>query len=518
MGIALGSKLTISGATAAMAVGVDLPRPAGRPPEGVRRLPGRGRRHRRLLVPPEPDPRREPAALDPAHRADRPARAQPRAGGPRRLHGRPLHPLQPEHEPLARLLPQSDREPARAALVPDPRRRRGGAVLAIWRPRSPAVRLAGAVTIVAAIAYLFTPLTAAGPEGHPLAFGINLRYLTPGLALGLALLPLEPRLVPGRLRLPLLVGGLIALFLTSHYSDANVAWKGALRLDPLGGADRDRLDRRPGRAGAAGSAPGAAGRAGGRGARRWRSPRWDGRSRTTTSPTATAAPRTSASSSMTRSAGRSRPRTCASASRAPAAPTTSTASTATTSPTTSSTSAATCPEADFRRSRAAREFRRAVNDGDYDYLVTTPELDLNNPVERRAPRRSGAGCRAIRPSRRWCTRAGSRSSGSTAALDPMAAARGADRRGATGQPGGSLVEQEVSGTRRLHPRRDRPGGRRPLDGDRRQDRTARGPPRLDRDARPAGRCGSRHRHPRGPRGAARALRPARRESCWWRPR
>ena len=58
------------------------------------------------------------------------------------------------------------------------------------------MRLAGAVTIVAAIAYLFTPLTAAGPEGHPLAFGINLRYLTPALALGLALLPLEPRIVP----------------------------------------------------------------------------------------------------------------------------------------------------------------------------------------------------------------------------------------------------------------------------------------------------------------------------------
>src|SRR3954447_9392380 len=100
-----------------------------------------------------------------------------------------------------------------------------GAVLAVWRPRSRAVRLAGAVAIVAAIAYAFTPLTAAGPEGHPLAFGINLRYLTPGLALGLALVPLEPRLVPARLRIPLLIGGLIALFLTSHYSDANVAWK-----------------------------------------------------------------------------------------------------------------------------------------------------------------------------------------------------------------------------------------------------------------------------------------------------
>jgi hypothetical protein len=107
-----------------------------------------------------------------------------------------------------------------------------GGILAVWRPRSLAVRLAGAVTIVAAIAYLFTPLTAAGPEGHPLAFGINLRYLTPGFALGLALLPLEPRIVPARLRLPLILGGLIALFFTSHYSDANVAWTGPFASIP----------------------------------------------------------------------------------------------------------------------------------------------------------------------------------------------------------------------------------------------------------------------------------------------
>jgi hypothetical protein len=107
-----------------------------------------------------------------------------------------------------------------------------GAILAIWRPRSGAVRLAGVVTVVAAIAYVFTPLTAAGPEGHPLAFGINLRYLIPGFALGLALLPLEPRITPERFRLPLLVGGLIALFLTSHYSDANVAWDGPFASIP----------------------------------------------------------------------------------------------------------------------------------------------------------------------------------------------------------------------------------------------------------------------------------------------
>jgi hypothetical protein len=107
-----------------------------------------------------------------------------------------------------------------------------GAILAVWRPRSPAVRLAGVITVVAAIAYLFTPLTAAGPEGHPLAFGINLRYLIPGLALGLALLPLESRLTPERLRVPLIVGGLIALYFTSRNSDANAAWEGAFASLP----------------------------------------------------------------------------------------------------------------------------------------------------------------------------------------------------------------------------------------------------------------------------------------------
>jgi hypothetical protein len=99
-----------------------------------------------------------------------------------------------------------------------------GSLLAVIRPRSPAVRLMGAVAIAGAIAYLFTPLTAAGPEGDPRAFGINLRYLVPALALGLALLPLEPRLTPKRLRLPLLGGGVLALLITSLYSDSAFTW------------------------------------------------------------------------------------------------------------------------------------------------------------------------------------------------------------------------------------------------------------------------------------------------------
>jgi hypothetical protein len=48
----------------------------------------------------------------------------------------------------------------------------------------------------------------------------------------LALLPPEPRLTPERLRVPLLVGGLIALYFTSRNSDANVAWEGAFASIP----------------------------------------------------------------------------------------------------------------------------------------------------------------------------------------------------------------------------------------------------------------------------------------------
>ena len=49
--------------------------------------------------------------------------------------------------------------------------------------------LAGAA-LLTAIVYLFTPLTAAGPEGTPRGFFTNTRYLMPGLVLAMVLLPL----------------------------------------------------------------------------------------------------------------------------------------------------------------------------------------------------------------------------------------------------------------------------------------------------------------------------------------
>ena len=213
-----------------------------------------------------------------------------------------------------------------------------GAILAVWRPRSAAVRLCGAVAIAGGIAYLFTPLTAAGPEGNPLAFGINLRYLVPAFALGLALVPLEPRLTPERARLPLLVGGIAALLLISLYSDSAYIWDEPFASMPVGRADRVALigvpvglallaRRRP-LSPPAPALPCCS-----------RSPRSAGSARTTTSPTATTAPRTFASTSTTPSSGPRTPAASGSRSPAQAAPTTSTASTVTASPTTSSTSA-----------------------------------------------------------------------------------------------------------------------------------------------------------------------------------
>ena len=48
--------------------------------------------------------------------------------------------------------------------------------------------------IVTAIAYVFTPLTAAGEEGQPISFVWNVRYLAPAVAVGLAILPCLPAL------------------------------------------------------------------------------------------------------------------------------------------------------------------------------------------------------------------------------------------------------------------------------------------------------------------------------------
>ena len=65
-----------------------------------------------------------------------------------------------------------------------------GVGIAILRGRSVVERLLGWTVLASALAYPFTPLSASGPDGMPLGFGSNLRYLAPVMALALALLPI----------------------------------------------------------------------------------------------------------------------------------------------------------------------------------------------------------------------------------------------------------------------------------------------------------------------------------------
>ncbi len=64
-----------------------------------------------------------------------------------------------------------------------------GALVALLWGRSRLLRWIGAVALFGMLAYLFTPLSAAGAEGAPVGFSINIRYAIPALLAGLTLLP-----------------------------------------------------------------------------------------------------------------------------------------------------------------------------------------------------------------------------------------------------------------------------------------------------------------------------------------
>ncbi|HXQ88293.1 MAG TPA: hypothetical protein VN733_01520 [Solirubrobacterales bacterium] len=68
-----------------------------------------------------------------------------------------------------------------------------------WRSRNKILRVIAVASLLTAVVYVFTPLTAAGQEGSPTGFFTNTRYLAPGLVLAMALLPLaRPLRAPDR--------------------------------------------------------------------------------------------------------------------------------------------------------------------------------------------------------------------------------------------------------------------------------------------------------------------------------
>jgi hypothetical protein len=91
------------------------------------------------------------------------------------------------------------------------------AIWAIVVARDPILAALGLAAIVTAAVYLVTPLTAAGPPGQPHGFLTNLRYLLPGVVLALALLPL-PRRLRGRRS-----GALVPILLAAAFAVTVVA-------------------------------------------------------------------------------------------------------------------------------------------------------------------------------------------------------------------------------------------------------------------------------------------------------
>jgi hypothetical protein len=79
------------------------------------------------------------------------------------------------------------------------------AVFLVVRSRNRIVQVLAAAALLTAVVYLFTPLTAAGQEGSPTGFFTNTRYLVPGLVLAMTMLPIaRPLRAPeGRARMTL---------------------------------------------------------------------------------------------------------------------------------------------------------------------------------------------------------------------------------------------------------------------------------------------------------------------------
>jgi hypothetical protein len=92
------------------------------------------------------------------------------------------------------------------------------ALLAVFHGRDRLVRWIGGVALFGLFAYLFTPLSAAGAEGEPVGFGINIRYVIPALLAGIVLVPLD-RWLDGKRAQWGLLGVLVLVFLVTNRPD-----------------------------------------------------------------------------------------------------------------------------------------------------------------------------------------------------------------------------------------------------------------------------------------------------------
>ncbi|HVS99238.1 MAG TPA: hypothetical protein VHE08_01845 [Solirubrobacterales bacterium] len=91
-------------------------------------------------------------------------------------------------------------------------------LLAIFAGRDKLIRWLGGAALFALVAYLFTPLGAAGAEGEPVGFAINIRYVIPALLAALVLIPL-PRFLDTPSRQWVLTAVLAVVYLVTDRPD-----------------------------------------------------------------------------------------------------------------------------------------------------------------------------------------------------------------------------------------------------------------------------------------------------------
>jgi hypothetical protein len=91
-------------------------------------------------------------------------------------------------------------------------------LLAIFSGRDKLIRWLGGAALFGLVAYLFTPLGAAGAEGAPVGFAINIRYVIPAMLAALVLVPL-PRFLDPPKRQWGLIAVLTVVFLVTDRPD-----------------------------------------------------------------------------------------------------------------------------------------------------------------------------------------------------------------------------------------------------------------------------------------------------------
>ena len=95
-----------------------------------------------------------------------------------------------------------------------------GPLACLFSKRDRVVQAAALIALASLVAYVFTPLTACGPWGHPYCMKLNMRYGASALAMALAVAPLALtfRSRPGRLAATAVLATLFAVTLAQGHS------------------------------------------------------------------------------------------------------------------------------------------------------------------------------------------------------------------------------------------------------------------------------------------------------------